>query len=100
MTTYFFRVRFEQSTVATYGGKIHDYIFVAVRYEQSTVATYCGIYQLFIIHIRFMFSFVSLTKYAGRKLKTVMWLQMAGKFMTAYFIKYGYLGNVSSIDCR
>ena len=49
----FFRVRFEQSTVATYGGKIHDYIFFRVRYEQSTVATYCGIYQLFIIHICF-----------------------------------------------
>ena len=43
-------------------------------------------------------SFVSLTKYAGRKLKTVMWLRMAGKFMSTYFNAYGYLANVSSID--
>ena len=27
----------------------------------------------------FTFSFVSLTKYAGRKIKTVMWLRMTGK---------------------
>ena len=47
----------------------------------------------------FIFSFVSLTKYAGRKLKTVMWLRMAEKFMSTYFIAYGYLANVSSIDC-
>ena len=47
----------------------------------------------------FIFSFVSLTKYAGRKLKTVMWLRMAGKFMSTYFIAYVYLAYVSSIDC-
>ena len=48
----------------------------------------------------FISSFVSLTKYAGRKLKIVMWLRMAGKFMSTYFFAYGYLANVSSIDCR
>ena len=33
----------------------------------------------------FISSFVSMTKYAGRKLKTVMWLRMAGEFMSTYF---------------
>ena len=47
----------------------------------------------------FISSFVSLTKYTGRKMKTVMWLRMAGKFMSTYFFAYGYLDNVSSIDC-
>ena len=37
----------------------------------------------------FISSFVSLTKYAGRKLKTMMWLRMAGKFMDTYFFAYG-----------
>ena len=40
----------------------------------------------------FISSFVSLTKYAGRKLKTVMWLRMAGKFMTTFF----FANNMSS----
>ena len=47
----------------------------------------------------FISSFVSMTKYAGQKLKTVMWLSMAVKFMSTYFFAYGYLANVSSIDC-
>ena len=36
----------------------------------------------------FISSLVSLTKYAGRKLKTVMWLRMAGKFMSTSFFAY------------
>ena len=47
----------------------------------------------------FISSFVSVTKYAGRKLKTVMWLRIAGEFMSTYFFAYGYLANVSSIEC-
>ena len=47
----------------------------------------------------FISSFVSLTNYGGQKLKTVMWIHMAGKFMSTYFFAYGYLANVSSIDC-
>ena len=35
-------------------------------------------------HTFFISSFVSLTKYAGQKLKTVMWLRMAGKVMNTY----------------
>ena len=50
-------IQFEQSTVATYDGKIHEYIFFCVRYDQSTVATYCGMSKLFIIHIRFYLFF-------------------------------------------
>ena len=37
--------------------------------------------------------------YAGRKLNTLMWLRMAGEFMSTYFYAYKYLANVSSIDC-
>ena len=47
----------------------------------------------------FISSFVSLTKYAGRKLNTLMWLRMAGEFMSTYFFAYAYLANVSSLDC-
>ena len=63
------------------------YIFW-VRFEQSTVATYGGISKLFIIHIRFYLFFVSLTKYAGRKLNTMMWLRMTGEFISIYLFKY------------
>ena len=35
----------------------------------------------------FTSSFVSLTKYARQKLKTVMWLRMAGKVMSTYFLR-------------
>ena len=46
-----------QSDVATYGERIHIYIFFRVHFEQSTVATYGGISKLFIIHIRFYLFF-------------------------------------------
>ena len=37
----------------------------------------------------FISSFVSLKKYAGRKLNTLMWLRMAGEFMSTYLFVYG-----------
>ena len=45
-------------------------------------------------------SFVSLRKYAGQKLNNMVWLRMAGEFMSIYFDGYGYLANVSFLDCR
>ena len=48
----------------------------------------------------FISSFVSLTKYAGRKMNTLMWLHMAGEFMSTYIHAYGYLANVLYIDCE
>ena len=48
----------------------------------------------------FISSFVSLTKYAGRKMNTLMWLRMEGEFMSPYVSAYKYLANVSSLDCR
>ena len=52
------------------------------------------------ISFRYVFitSFVSLTKYAGRKLNNLMWLRMAGEFISTYIHAYVYLANVSSID--
>ena len=47
----------------------------------------------------FISSFISLTKYAGQKLNTLMWLRMAGEFMSTYFFAHTYLSNVSSLDC-
>ena len=35
----------------------------------------------------FIFSFVSLTKYVGRKLEYLMWLRMAGEFMSNFFLR-------------
>ena len=34
----------------------------------------------------FISSFVSVTKYAGRKLNTLMWLCMVGEFMSTYYL--------------
>ena len=33
-------------------------------------------------------SFVSMTKYAGQKRNTLMWLCMAGEFMSIYLFRY------------
>ena len=63
----YFWVQFEQSTVAKYGGRIYDYIFFRVHYEQSTVDTYCGIYKLFISHIRFYLFFCFTDEVRGTK---------------------------------
>ena len=56
----------EHSDVDTYGGRINVYIFIRVSFEQSTVAMYGGISKLFIIHIRFISSFVSLKNYVKK----------------------------------
>ena len=107
--------------MAAYGVKIHDYIFFAYDLSNQLwlhmvgkfITTYFFAYNMsnqqwlriaeYINYLSstyvFIFSLVSLTKYAGPKVKTVMWLRMAGKFMSTYFIAYVYLANVSSIDC-
>ena len=103
-------VRGTKTGMATYGGEIHDYIFFRVRFEKSTVAKYAGKFMTtyffaynmsnqlclriagYINYLSstyvFISSFVSLTKYAGQKLKTMMWLRMARKFMSTYFFAY------------
>ena len=60
-----------------------------MKTEQYDVATYGGISKLYIIQIRIIYSFVSLAKYAGRKLNNLMWLRMAWEFMSIYFCRYG-----------
>ena len=87
----------EHFDVAMYGGRIHVYIYLRVRFDQSTVATCGGMSKLFIIHIRFIYSFISLTKFVGQKLNTLMWLRIAGESMSTYISAYDYLDNVSSI---
>ena len=57
----------EHSDVATYGGRIHVYIFIWVLLEQSTVATYGGISKLFIIYIRFYLLFCFSDEVRGTK---------------------------------
>ena len=57
----------EHSDVAMYGGRIHVYIFIPVRFDQSTVATYGGILKLFIIHIRFYLFFCFSDEVRGTK---------------------------------
>ena len=57
----------EQSDVARYGGRIHVYIFFRVRFQQSTVATYVGINKLYIIQIRFYLFFCFNDKVGGMK---------------------------------
>ena len=60
-------VRGTNTDMATYGGKIHDYICFCIQFEQSTVATYCGISELFIIHIRLYLFFCFTDKVRGMK---------------------------------
>ena len=110
-----------KTSMATYGGKFMTTHFFAynlsnqlwLRMAGKFMTTYIFAYDLsnqlwlriagYLNYLSstyfFISSFVSPTKYAGRKLKTVMWLRMAGKFMSTYFFAYGYLANVSSIDC-
>ena len=59
----------EHYDVTTYDGRIHVYIYFLVRFEQSTVATYGGISKLFIIHIRFYLFFCFTDKVRGMKTK-------------------------------
>ena len=57
----------EHSDVATYGRRIHVYIYIWVRFEQSTVATYGSISKLFITHISFYLFFHFTDKVRGTK---------------------------------
>ena len=57
----------EQSDVAMYCGRIHVNIYSWVRFEQSTVATYGGMSKLYIIYIRFYLLFRFADKLRGTK---------------------------------
>ena len=48
----------------------------------------------------FMYYFVSLTKYAGRKLNNLMWPCMAEEFMSIHYYEYGCCANVLFLDYR
>ena len=61
----FFRVRFEKSTVATYGRKIHDYIFFAYDSSNQLWLRISGYLNYLSFTYVFISSFVSLKKYAG-----------------------------------
>ena len=91
--------KIQQSDVATYGGRIHVYIYFRVCFEQSTMAMYGGIPKLFIIHIHIYLFFCFTDKVREKKRNTLMWLRMGGEFMSTYVFAYGYLANVSSLDC-
>ena len=75
----------EQSDVAAYGKIIHVYIFF--RYALSSQLWLCMAGYLNYISSTYVFisPFVSLTKYAGRKIKNLMWLRMSGELMSTYF---------------
>ena len=79
----------EQSDVSTYGGRIHVYIYI-FGYAFSSQMWLCMAGYLNYLSSRYVFmsSFVSVTKYAGRKLNTLMWLRMAGEFMSIYLFGY------------
>ena len=76
------------------------YIFF-LRYNFSSQLWLCMAGYLNSISFTYVFisSFVSLTDSADQKLNNLMWLSMAGEFMSTYLVRYGYLGNVSSLDC-
>ena len=57
----------EHSDVATYGRRIHVNIYSRVKFDQSSVATYSGISKLFIIQIRFYLFFSFTDKVCGMK---------------------------------
>ena len=82
----------EKSDVTTYGGIIHVYIFLRVRFEQSTVATYGGISKLYITQIRFYLFFHFTDKVREKKLNNLMWVRMAGEFMSIYIYRLRIFG--------
>ena len=128
------RTKTEHSDVATYGGIskiyiIHISIYLFFRFTDKVRGTKLktlmwlrmagefmsiyilwydlnsqlwlrmAVYRNYLSSIYVLISsFVSLTKYAGRKLNTLMWLRMAGEFISTYIHAYVYLANVSSID--
>ena len=51
--------------MATYGGRIRVYLFFRVRFEQSAVATYGSISKLFIIYMRIYLFFRFTDKVRG-----------------------------------
>ena len=52
-------------------------------------------YRKYISYIYiFISSFISLTKYAGQKLNTLMWLRMTGEFMSIYLFGYALISQL------
>ena len=68
--------------------------------EQSTVATYGGKFKLYIIQIRFYLFFRFTEKVRGTKTEKYDVDTYCGRIHVNIFSRYGYLDNVSSIDCR
>ena len=82
----------ENCDVATYGRKIHVYIFFRVRFEQSTVARYCGIYKIFIIHIRFYLFFRFTDEVRGTKTENCDVATYGGKIHVYIFYRVRLFG--------
>ena len=72
----------EQTDMATYGRRIHVNIYFWVRFEYSNVASYGGISKLYIIQIQIYLFFCFTEKLRGSKMNNMMWLRMAGSFMS------------------
>ena len=71
---------------------IHDYIFFRVRYEQSTVATYYGISKLFIIHVRFYLFFRFTDKVRRTKTENFDVAKYCGKSHVYIFFRVKLFG--------
>ena len=90
----------KHSDVATYDGRIHFYLYFRVQFEQSTVATYGGILKLFIIHISFYLFLSFSDKVRGTKTEHSDEATYGGRIHVYIFLAYCYLANVSYLDCR
>ena len=87
MTTYFFAYDLSNQLWLHMAGKfMTTYIFA---YDfRNQLWLHIAVYLNYLSSIYVLISsFVSLMKYAGRKLKTLMWLSMAGTFMSTYFLR-------------
>ena len=80
----------------------HDFEKVDIGRKMSSQLLIFMSGDLNYIFPRYVFSlsFVSLKKYTQQKLNNLMWLRMAGEFMSIHFHLYNYLDNVSFLDCR
>ena len=67
--------------------RYRNYITYAGRKLNNTLRM--AVYRKYISYRKiFISSLVSLTKYVGRNMNTLMWLRMAGEFMSIYLFGY------------
>ena len=92
--------KYKHSDVATYGGRIHVYIFIWVRFEHSTVDMYGNILKLFIINICSYLFFRFSDEVSGTKTEHSDVATYGGIIHVSIFFAYEYLANVSSLDYR